>query len=165
MNALYFVSVTLHVLAAIVWLGGIFFFALVGAPVVRKVESAEVKRALFHEMGIRFRVVGWISVMTLLATGAFNLHWLGLLSAEALGSGAFWTTPYGRALGEKLAAVILMLALSAWHDFSLGPRSLRLEPDSDEAVRLRRKAAWVARVTGVVGLVVVIAAVRLARGG
>ncbi len=165
MNALYFASVTLHVLAAIVWIGGIVFFALVGAPVVRKIESAELKRALFHEIGIRFRIVGWVSVLTLLVTGAFNLHWLGLLNVNAMGSAAFWSTPYGRALGEKLAAVTLMLALSAWHDFSLGPRALALEPGSDEAVRTRRKAVWVARVTGILGLVVVVAAVRLARGG
>ena len=62
-----------------------------------------MRRAAFHAIGIRFRIVGWVCVLTLLATGVFNLHWLGLLNANAMGSAAFWSTPYGRALGEKLA--------------------------------------------------------------
>ena len=37
MQELYYLSVTLHLLAALSWLGGIFFLALVGAPVLRAV--------------------------------------------------------------------------------------------------------------------------------
>ena len=41
----------------------------------------------------------------------------------------------------------------------------RTEPGSAEAVTLRKRAAWLARVNALVGIVVVVAAVRLARGG
>jgi len=40
---MYYLNVTIHVLAAMVWLGGMLFFAAVGAPVLRKVESPQLR--------------------------------------------------------------------------------------------------------------------------
>jgi hypothetical protein len=58
-----------------------------------------------------------------------------------------------------------MIALSAVHDFWIGPAASRQAPGSRAALRYRRWAAWIARVEAIVGIVLVIAAVRLARGG
>src|SRR5690554_4486628 len=49
--SLYHLNVTLHVLAALLWLGGMFFLAVVGAPVLRKVEPAALRARLFQELG------------------------------------------------------------------------------------------------------------------
>ena len=38
MSALYYINVTIHVLAAMLWLGGMFFLGAVGAPVLRAIE-------------------------------------------------------------------------------------------------------------------------------
>jgi putative copper export protein len=92
-----------------------------------------------------------------------NLHFRGLLGR--MDDGAFWTSRYGHALAWKLATVVTMIAISAVHDFVLGPAASRLTPGSPSALRARTRAAWLARVNAVVGLVLVIAAVRLARGG
>jgi hypothetical protein len=62
-------------------------------------------------------------------------------------------------------AVAIMIGLSAVHDFRLGPAAGRLPPGSDEALAARRRASRLARVNALVGLVLVIAAVRLVRGG
>jgi uncharacterized membrane protein len=35
MSAAYYVTVVIHVLAALFWLGGMFFLGVVGAPVLR----------------------------------------------------------------------------------------------------------------------------------
>jgi hypothetical protein len=64
----------------------------------------------------------------------------------------------------KLVAVAVMLVVGAVHDFAIGPRAGQASADSPRAVQLRRRAALLARVNALVGLVVVIAAVRLARG-
>jgi copper resistance protein D len=61
--------------------------------------------------------------------------------------------------------VLLMVSFSALHDFWLGPLAGRLDPGSPPALRARRRSAWLARVNALVGVVLVIAAVRLARGG
>jgi copper resistance protein D len=162
---LYHLNVLLHLLAAFLWLGGMFFFAAVGAPVLRKVEPPALRARLFNELGVRFRTVGWACIAVLLATGTANLWFRGLLRWEALGSPEFWGTRYGTALAWKLGAVATMIAASAVHDFVTGPRAGRLEPGSPAALRARRRTAWLARGNALVGLVLVYAALRLARGG
>jgi uncharacterized membrane protein len=161
-SLLYYSNVVLHVLAAMFWLGGMFFLGLVGAPALRRVE-APLRARLFEEIGVRFRSAGWIAIAVLLATGAANLHFRGLLTAATLGDAFFWGTGYGRMLAVKLATVTVMVALSAVHDFGIGPAAGRAQPGSAEAARLRRWASWLGRINALMGLLLVIAAVRIAR--
>lgn len=162
--SLYHLNVTLHVLAALLWLGGMFFLGVVGAPVLRKVEPPQLRAQLFQQLGTAFRKVGWISIGVLLATGTLNLYFRGMLNAQLLTAG-YWQTDYGTSLAVKLVCVTVMLALSASHDFVHGPAAARHRPGSAEAARHRRQAAWMARGNALVGIVLVFAAVRLARGG
>lgn len=163
--SLYFINVTVHVFAAILWLGGMFFLAVVGAPVLRSVEPAELRALLFRRLGEQFRTVGWIAILVLIITGTLNLWFRGMLSLDVLGSADYWGTRYGRALAWKVGAVTAMLIVQAVHDFSVGPAASRLTPGSAEALATRRRAALLARLSAVLGIIVVIAAVRLARGG
>ena len=156
-------SITLHVIAALFWLGGMLFFALVGAPVLRRVEPASLRARLFDELGRRFRTAAWIAVGILIVTGLVNLRYHGVLAWEVLSQARLWHTRFGTALAVKLAAVAVMLPLQAIHDFVVGPRASRAEPGTDEARRLRRQAALLARVNAVVALVLIVAATRLPR--
>jgi copper resistance protein D len=86
LRALYLPSVTLHVLAAMFWLGGMFFLGFVGAPVLRHVQPPEPRQQLFNTLGVRFRALGWWAVAVLLATGVLNLRYRGWLAWDgALG--------------------------------------------------------------------------------
>lgn len=165
MSTLYFLSVTLHVLAALLWLGGMFFLAVVGGPALRELEDPALRARLFHRLGERFRRVGWIAIAVLVATGLANLHFRGLLSTGVLGDPAFWAGRYGRTLAWKLGIVAAMIAISAIHDFVEGPRAARHRPGSPEALAARRRSAWLARANAVLGLGLVWFAVHLARGG
>lgn len=164
-SQLYYLNVSVHLLAAMFWLGGMFFFAIVGAPALRRVDPPTLRAALFEQLGERFRTAGWIAIGLLLLTGTFNLWFRGMLSDDVLGRAGFWSTPFGRTLGWKLVAVTAMLAVSAVHDFALGPAASRHPPGSPEALRARRSAAVIARVNALLGVMVVLLAVRLARGG
>lgn len=166
--SLYHLNVTVHLLAALLWLGGMFFLAVVGAPVLRGVDPPDLRARLFQELGRRFRTVGWWAIGVLLVTGIVNLHFRGLLHVDVLSSGDFWSSRYGNALAWKLAAVTVMLVVSFLHDFVIGPAaSAAGKPGGEEASgrRHRRWAAWLARLNALFGLVLVWAAVRLARGG
>jgi uncharacterized membrane protein len=165
LSELYYLNVTIHVLAAMLWLGGMFFLAVVGAPVLRAVEPPALRAQLFRALGLRFRTAGWAAIAILVLTGVINLHYRGLLDARVWRHAAFWHTPMGHALAWKLGAVTAMITVSAVHDFLQGPAASRLTPGSPEAMRARRRAAGLARLNALLGLVIVIAAVRLARGG
>ena len=166
MTTLYFASVTVHVLAAMLWLGGMFFLGVVGAPVLRAIEPPALRQRLFQQLGLRFRRAGWWAIAVLLATGVANLHLRGWLRWDGLlGAPAFWRTSVGHALAAKLAAVLVMLVVSAVHDFVLGPAAGRAPSGSSAAAALRRRAAWLARINALVGVALVVAAVRLARAG
>ncbi len=161
---MYYLTVSAHVLAAIVWLGGMFFFAI-AAPVLRGIEDEEVRVGLFDSLGRRLRLVGWICVGALLATGVAQLQMRGWWGSTFWGQPGFWRTALGSALAWKLGLVTLMIAVQLLHDFWLGPRAGLATPGSDEAFSWRRRAVHVARLNVVVGLMLVYVAVRLARGG
>ena len=165
MSALYLTVVTIHVFAALFWLGGMFFLAIVGAPALRSIEPPALRQSVFRDIGMRFRTAGWIAISILLITGVLNLYFRGwLVWDHVLGSRTFWQTPSGRSLACKLIAVTAMLIVSGIHDFILGPAAGRLTPGSPLSLAFRRHAAHLARANAVLGIIVVIAAVRLARG-
>jgi putative copper resistance protein D len=135
----------LHVVAAITWIGGMLFVALVMVPVMRR-EDPGLRARLFHATGIRFRTIGWIAVGLLIATGLGNI-WLNpsLLHLPRL----HW----------KLGLVALALVLAVVHDFVLGPRAGR--PGASPSMRVR--ASWIARVNVLVVLVIVLLGLSLLR--
>lgn len=165
LRSIYLLNVTLHVLAAVLWIGGLFFLAVVGAPVLRSVDPPALRATLFRELGRRFRLVGWIALLVLLLTGMANLWFRGMLTSVSMGSRHFWTTPFGHTLGVKLAAVAAMLVVQALHDFRWGPGAAMAAPGSPRAEALRRRSALAARGSALLALIILIAAVRLARGG
>jgi uncharacterized membrane protein len=129
----------LHGPAAITWIGGRLVVALVGVPVVRAQAYPGLRARLFHQVGVRFRAVGWAALLVLLVTGLANL----------------WMRPYLLTLSRfqwKLGLVVLALALSALHDFVLGPRAG--VPGADPSLRVW--ASWLARLNVLVVLLVVI---------
>lgn len=127
-----------HVLAAITWIGGSLFVALVLVPVARRLEDPRLRARLVQETGRRFRAVAWVALALLVLTGVGHL-WLhpGFLASPRL--------------RVKLALVALALVLSALHDFVLGPRAGA--PGADPALRVR--ATRVARLNVLVALAIV----------
>jgi uncharacterized membrane protein len=162
MRMAYLLSVYLHILAALIWLGGMLFLGLVGAPVLRAIEPTALRQRLFNDLGLRFRTVGWIAILVLVITGVTNLYFKGWINL--LGTTTFWRSDAGSTLAIKLGAVLVMLLISAIHDFRLGPAAGRLEAGSAEAIAFRVRAARLARLNALVGLILLLAAVRLARG-
>lgn len=161
--AAYLAVVVVHVLAAMVWVGGVLFFALVGAPALRTVEPPELRASLFDAIGQRFRRVGWWAVGVLLVTGPILLGMRGWLSPDVFLDAAFWRTPAGTALAWKLALVVLMIALTAAHDVALDPARVRTAGGGAAAERSRRRAILMARFGALAAVAVVVVAARLAR--
>lgn len=158
---LYQLSVFVHILSAIVWIGGMLFLALVIVPTTRGLPPAE-RTALFGAVGRRFRTVGWVCIGLLLVTGVVNTTYRGVTWENVLTT-ELWGSPFGRVLALKLGVVAIMLGLSIYHDFVIGPRSVR-SVIGPEALRLRRLASYIGRAEALLALLVVALAIMLVRG-
>lgn len=167
MHTLSLLSVWLHILAAAIWIGGMAFVALVLVPVIRRPEHRGLAPSLVHWTGVRLRWVGWSCLAVLLGTGVVNLGVRGFGWVD-LASGRLWQGPFGHTLAMKLVLVAVMLLVSVLHDFVIGPRATALwqtDPGPSGALRLRRLAGWLGRLTLLLALVVVGLGVILVRGG
>jgi copper resistance protein D len=165
MHALYTVSVFLHILAAITWIGGMFFLVLVVVPWLRKGDRARAA-TLMRETGTRFRDIGWVCFAILLVTGTFNL-WVRGVRFSSFTDEAWLASSFGRAVMVKLSVFALVLVVSAVHDFSVGPRAshaIEADPRSPESEGLRKSASKLGRLNVLLALVLVYVGVVLVRG-
>jgi len=155
------------VLSAIIWLGGMLFIAIVMVPTLRKFEPQEYRNKILSSSGLRFRTVSWIAISVLLATGVLNAFNRGV-TLHTISSGALFLSNFGKILTLKVVLVLLMLVLSAIHDFFLGPKLTQLIssaesiPNLQSALKKYRKyVSWFARVNVSLGIIVVACAVML----
>lgn len=165
MRTLYLVSVWLHIVAAVAWVGGMLFLVVVLVPLLRTPAMRNQAPALFHAVGTRFRPVGWIALVMLVVTGVFNVTMRGYSVGQLLRGDAF-VGRWGATLALKLSFVLLIVTMSAVHDFWLGPMASRLARENAPASvreRWRRVASWMGRITFMLALAVIALAVLLVR--
>lgn len=166
MRLWYLLSVWLHILSASVWIGGMVFIGLVLVPVIRGAEFDSVRTSLMYRTGLRLRWMGWIAFVFLVLTGVWNIGARGYGWHHAF-DGTLWAGTWGTSLAVKLCLVTIVLFVSAWHDFHLGPRAASLMDGSgsgDDARRLRRIASYVGRLMLLLSLIILAVAVMLVRG-
>ena len=158
---LYRFAVIFHVLAAVVWVGGVIFIGMVAVPAAKKLDDG-LRRKLLDELGRRFRTIGWSCLGVLVVTGTYlTFHWGA--TVETLLDLSFFEHGHTRKLGYKLLLVIPMLIVSALHDFWLGPRATKEGRTEEQIASDRRLAAIMGRVTGVLVILIVVLAVLVAR--
>lgn len=153
---LYVTSVAAHVLAAIVWVGGMAFFALIVVPIMRQRGYSDAGTTLLRQAGTRFRVVSWTCLAVLVATGATNLAFRGVGIAE-MTSTQFWRTSFGATLLAKLGFVMASIVTTAWHE-----RGMFVGAEITPA--MRRRASLLGRATMLLSVAAVLAAIILVRG-
>ncbi len=166
MRWFYATSVFIHILSAVVWIGGMIFIALIVVPVTRKPLFENVKTSLIQTIGERFRIIGWICLALFLLTGYLNIGFKGL-GWDTIFYSAFWQSYVGRILQGKLILFGLILILSAIHDFVIGPWATRiLEQNSDDpkGMKLRKTASWFARINLLLALMTAFLGIMLVRG-
>ncbi|MBI3608536.1 MAG: DUF4149 domain-containing protein [Nitrospirae bacterium] len=103
----------IHLLAVVTWLGGQIFLVLVARPVLQDLPSTMDPPDSLRRLGRRFRTVTWVSIITLVMTGAFNI-----LNE---GGSARIESAWGGVLMLKLFLVALVVGLTLVHDFILDP--------------------------------------------
>jgi putative copper resistance protein D len=101
-----------HLLAAIVWVGGTIALVFVSVPLAQRLEGP-ARGAMLRELGRRWRPIGWSALGIAIGTGA----WIAGLEH------AFDTTPtrFDVVLAVKGGLVGLLVAGAYLHDYVLGP--------------------------------------------
>ena len=165
MRITYLLSIWLHILAAMFWIGGMMFLVFVVLPVVRKPGSGLNAMEVIRATGSRFRATSWAALLLLVVTGLFNLYYRGALSSAA--GSAYWGSVLGQVMVWKLSIVTLVFILSAVHDFYIGPNARKAwekDPRSRQAAVGRILASWMGRITMLLAMVIVALAIMFVRG-
>jgi len=152
--------VWLHLLAAAAWVGGSLFLSAILVPVLKDEPFAAQRGALFKTVAGRFRMMVWASIGLLFATG------VPLLSRRVDSLLDPWGWP--AVLKAKLVLVILLIGMTALHDFWVGPkvgRWMRAPQESRTPFEswMIRLAPWVARLGLGLALAVLLLAAALVR--
>ena len=160
MSTFWFAVTTLHILAAITWIGGMIFLSLVLAPLVRSRKAAPEFMALFRSAALQFRILVWAAIGVLLTTGPILLSQRGIDMMQP----ASWP----RIVTMKLTLVALLLLLTFLHDLLLGPKVSRVGTIAESQRTTGEKiifktARWLPRFSLLVALTVMVAAAVLAR--
>lgn len=152
--------VTIHLLAAVTWIGGMVFLSSVLSPLLRSESVTAAQVELFRSAARRFRLVVWLSICSLVITGPVLLHEKNIPLTVP--------TDWPVVLRIKLGLVALLLLLTTIHGLYSGPRGGRVEqipagaptPVERMLVVIRRSLG---RLSLFVALAVMVAAVILAR--
>ncbi len=163
---MYYLSVFIHILSAIFWIGGMLFTVAVLVPASRHKLLANKKGQFFTLIGRKFSRISWVLFAVLIITGITNLLARGY-SLHDLTSSTFWSSNFGGNLFIKLHLFGIVLILSGIHDFYAGPKAAELmdsKPEDSMTKRYRKLSSWIGRANLVFGLIILYYAMRLLRG-
>lgn len=155
-----FVLVWIHLLAAVVWVGGMVFLSVVLVPVLKRDGGFARHAALFRTAAYRFRALVWGAMGILVATGPA----LAVGRAIPLTNPSQWPVIFM----AKIGSVALLFALTLLHDLVVAPQVRRILGKAEEARSaqdrlLVRYSALVPRLSLLVALLVLLTAVVLTR--
>jgi len=144
----------LHLLAAVVWLGGLMFESHILFPVLTKKGAMD---ALASAVG-QFRRVTWTAILLMVLTGLYNLTRLGPV-ARLIESGVL------KLLALKLFLVVVVLMLSAHRDFGLASRLRREVAAGRDPGHALRTILSVDRLVLFLGVILLYLGLAVSRGG
>jgi uncharacterized membrane protein len=110
-----------HVLSAMVWVGGQLLLSLLVLPVLRRRLDAASRAPLAREVGVRFGIFTVAIFLPLqIASGIALAAHRGLTLPDLVEPG------YGRILGEKVTLFAVVLVISGVHGMAVGRGQDRL---------------------------------------
>jgi copper resistance protein D len=160
MPLIWVAAISLHILSAVAWIGGMVFLSLVLVPVVRKRSAIPEYVVLFRFLALRFRLVVWGAMFVLLVTGPFLL----LQRNISFMNPATWP----QVVAVKLGLVAGLFFSTFLHDLLLGPKVSQVTaiPEAKRTAWeqvLVGSARWLPRLSLLIALAIIVAAVILAR--
>jgi len=126
-----------HVMSAMVWVGGTVVLVFAGVPAIRKLEG-EARATALKTLGRRWRPLGWSAMGVAILSGLWLTNFHGGFNSAAL------STDFDRTLIVKSVLVVFLVIGALIHDYVLGPRLQReMRTKEPQAPATRRRLIMV----------------------
>jgi uncharacterized membrane protein len=148
----------LHLLAAVVWIGGAYFSSQILAPAAGELPPAEAGK-LNRAVAGRATPTIWAAILLVVVTGMVRMAGLGFFNPDILIG-----TPYGNVLSIKLFLVAVMVfigALTTWTGADLARMAADSPPPVDKIRAARGRINNFLRAIVGLGAIVILLSVAL----
>jgi uncharacterized membrane protein len=166
------VILALHMTFAVLFVGGNVFMDFLLTPRLELIPPGQAAR-LGEKLGTDFAIFNFVCLGGIIITGPLVLWRLGLESQ--MFSGAFVSSAYGAALLIKELIWTSLVITGSIMTFYLRPRVIvklpydasreKIEGDREKSIDYSKYLRWMARYNGIAGVVAVVMAAFLSRGG
>jgi uncharacterized membrane protein len=137
----------LHLLSAVVWIGGLAFLVMALTPALRTAVPREFVKPLTDVIYRRYRKVVGILLFVILFTGGINLHYISQLMLSQTGVGITNNPKYLTVLFIKLSLVLGVATIFLYTViFRIEPTGDETQEEQEELIRepvpFQRAALW-----------------------
>ena len=139
-------SIWLHALATIVFIGYYLFTSLIYLPVFERQMQADALRDLLEHISARLRPLFGGSLLIFLVTGTY----LMLINKNYLGLGNFFANPWSILIVSKHVLVLAFLALAIFSERAF------LGQISDQNPRALQGLRWTLNINMLLGLIILL---------
>lgn len=133
----------LHLVSAVIWIGGIAFLVMAVTPGLKKAVAKEQIKPITDAFYQHYKKVAGILLVVLLFTGGINLHYVNQLITLQTGSGVQHHAQYLTVFFIKLFLVLCLLTLFLYTVIFKSDDVEEGEEESYEAIPFQRAALWI----------------------
>lgn len=132
----------LHLLSAVIWIGGLAFLIIAVTPGLKKAVAKEQIKPITDAFYQHYKKVSGILLVVLLVTGGVNFHYVNQLITAQTGTGIEHHAKYLTVFFIKLFLVLILLTLFLYTILFKSDDAEEGE-ESYEAVPFQQFALWI----------------------
>jgi len=132
-----------HLLAAVIWIGGLAFLVMAVTPGLKKAVSREQIKPITDVFYQRYKKVAGILLVVLLFTGGVNFHYVNQVITSQTGTGIQYHAKYLTIFFIKLFLVLSLLTLFLYTVLFKSDDAAESEEETYEAIPFQRAALWI----------------------
>jgi uncharacterized membrane protein len=132
----------LHLMSAVIWIGGLAFFVMAVTPALQKAIPREYLKPAIDAFSHRYRRIVGILMIVILITGGINLHYISQIMLSQTGNGISHNPKYLTILFIKLTLVLGIVTLFLYTFIFKADQGEETADEEIEAVPFQRLAFW-----------------------
>ena len=132
----------LHLLSAVIWIGGLAFLVMAVTPGLKKAVAKEQIKPITDIFYQHYKKVAGILLLVLLFTGGINLHYVNQVLTSQTGTGMQHHAKYLTVFFIKLFLVLCLLTLFLYTVIFKSDDEAE-EGETYEAIPYQRAALWI----------------------